>query len=335
MSRLTNNSCVNSTVDNDGLADSVKLLTVQEVAAAISELLLDLVINAVKNGNRLLGSADHTVIEGLGVNDGANCKLNVSGIVDDNRGVTRTNAQSWLTRRVSCVNHTWTTGCQNDVSVAHDCCSHINGRSWYPVDNTLGAAGLLGSITNNTSGSNGALFCAWVWGNDNGVSCLQSKKCLENCGRSWVSSWNNCSYDTHWLGYNSITCSWIILYNTTGLHVLILVVNVLCCVMVLDNLVFHYTHASFFNCHASKRDTIFLGRKSSFIENLIDLLLSKCCKLCLCLTHLFEALEQSINILNLSSLLCHKIPFYLGTLIQIIPRSAKQMLTVNQVSQNL
>ena len=335
MSRLTNNSCVNSTVDNDGLADSVKLLTVQEVAAAISELLLDLVINAVKNGNRLLGSADHTVIEGLGVNDGANCKLNVSGIVDDSRGVTRTNAQSRLTGRVSCVNHTWATGCQNDVSVAHDCCSHINCRSWYPVDNTLGAAGLLGSIANNTSGSNGALFCAWMWGNDNGVSCLQSKKCLKDCGRSWVSSWNNCSYDTHWLGYNSITCSWIILYNTTSLHVLVLVVNILCCVMVLDNLVFHYTHASFFNCHASKRDTIFLSRKSSFIENLIDLLLSECCKLCLCFAHLFEALEQSINILNLSSLLCHKIPFYLGTLIQIIPRSAKQMLTVNQVSQNL
>ena len=269
------------------------------------------------------------------MNDGANCKLDVCSVVNDNRGVTRTNAQSRLTRRVSCVNHSWTTGCQDDISVAHNCCGHINGRSWYPVDNTLGAAGLLGSIANNTSGSNGALFCAWVWGNDNGVSCLQSKKCLKDCGRSWVSSWNNCSYDTHWLGYNSITCSWIILYNTTSLHILVLVVNILCCVMVLDNLVFHYTHASFFNCHASKRDTIFLSRKSSFIENLIDLLLSECCKLCLCLAHLFEALEQSINILNLSSLLCHKIPFYLGTLIQIIPRSAKQVLTVNRVSQNL
>ena len=269
------------------------------------------------------------------MNDGANSKLDVCSIVDDNRSVTRTNAQSRLTGRVSCVNHTWATGCQNDVSIAHDSCSHINGRSWYPVDNTLGATGLLGSIANNTSGSNGALFCAWMRGNNNGVSCLQGKKCLKDCSRSRVSGWNNCSYDTHWLGYNSITCSWIILYNTTSLHVLVLVVNILCCVMVLDNLVFHYTHASFFNCHTSKRDTIFLGRKSSFIENLIDLLLSECCKLCLCLAHLFEALEQSINILNLSSLLCHKIPFYLGTLIQIIPRSAKQILTVNQVSQNL
>ena len=307
----------------------------QEVAAAISKLLLNLVIYAVKNGNRLLGSANHTVVERLGVNDGADCKLDICSIVDDNRSVTRSNAKSWLTRRVSCVNHTWATGCQDDIGVAHDCCSHINGRSWYPVDNALGAAGLLGSIANNTSGSNGALFCAWVWGNDNGVSCLQGKKCLKDCSRSWISSWNNCSYDTHWLGYNSITCSWIILYNTTSLHVLVLIVNVLCCVMVLDNLVFHYTHAGFFNCHASKRDTIFLSRKSSFIENLIDLLLSECCKLCLCLAHLFEALEQSINILNLSSLLCHKIPFCLGTLIQIIPRSAKQVLTVNRVSQNL
>ena len=335
MSGLTNDTCINSSVNNDSLADCIEFLTLEEVATAVCKLLLNLVIDAVENGNGLLRSADHAVVEGLRVNDGVNCKLDVCSVINDSWSVTCTNTQSWLTRRISSVNHAWTTGCQDDIGVAHNCCSQVDGRNWNPVDNTLGAAGLLGSIANNASCGNSAVFSAWMWGNNNGVSCLQGKKCLKDCGRSRVSSWNNCSYDTHWLGYNSITCSWIILYNTTSLHVLVLVVNILCCVMVLDNLVFHYTHASFFNCHASKRDTIFLGRKSSFIENLIDLLLSECCKLCLCLAHLFEALEQSINILNLSSLLCHKIPFYLGTLVQIIPRYANQMLTVNRLSQNL
>ena len=111
MSGLTNDTCVNSSVNNDSLADCIEFLTLEEVATAVCELLLNLVIDAVENGNRLLRSADHAVVEGLRVNDGVNCKLDVCGVINDSWSVTCTNTQSRLTRRISSVNHTWATGC--------------------------------------------------------------------------------------------------------------------------------------------------------------------------------------------------------------------------------
>ncbi len=78
------NGCISSAVDNDSLTDSVSSLPWRS-SSRDQRTLLNLVINAVKNGNRLLGSADHTVIEGLGVaNDGIYCKLDIYDIVDDN-----------------------------------------------------------------------------------------------------------------------------------------------------------------------------------------------------------------------------------------------------------
>ena len=71
-----------------------------EVAAALLELGLNLVIDGVDDGHGLLGSADHAVVEGLGVDDGVDGEQHVSGVVDDDRGVTGANAQGGLARGV-------------------------------------------------------------------------------------------------------------------------------------------------------------------------------------------------------------------------------------------
>ena len=63
-----------------------------EVAAALLELSLNLVIDGVDDGHGLLGSADHAVVEGLGVDDGVDGEQHVGGVVDDDRGVTGANA---------------------------------------------------------------------------------------------------------------------------------------------------------------------------------------------------------------------------------------------------
>ena len=43
-------------------------------------------IDALQYDDRLLGGADHTVIEGLGVDDGVDSQQNIGGIVDDGGG---------------------------------------------------------------------------------------------------------------------------------------------------------------------------------------------------------------------------------------------------------
>ena len=65
VSWLTNDTGINRTVDDDGLANGVELLALKEVAAARGKLFLNLIVDAVKNGHGLLGSANHTVVKRL------------------------------------------------------------------------------------------------------------------------------------------------------------------------------------------------------------------------------------------------------------------------------
>ena len=60
---------VERAVDDDGLADLLGLVLVQEIAAARGKLGFDLVVNLLVDDDRLLGSADHTIVKRLGVND--------------------------------------------------------------------------------------------------------------------------------------------------------------------------------------------------------------------------------------------------------------------------
>ena len=63
MSLLTYNLGVKRTVDDDGLSDLFGFGGVKEIAAAVSEFFLNCVVNFIKDDNRLLGCANHTVIE--------------------------------------------------------------------------------------------------------------------------------------------------------------------------------------------------------------------------------------------------------------------------------
>ena len=65
VSLLTNNLSVKSTVDDDCLSNLVELVALEEVAASVCELLLNSVINTLKNSYTLLRSTNHTIIKCL------------------------------------------------------------------------------------------------------------------------------------------------------------------------------------------------------------------------------------------------------------------------------
>ena len=89
-----------------GLAQSLELLALlHEVAATILKLALDLVIDGIESGHRLLGGADHAVVKRLGVDDGVHRELDIGGVVDDNRSVASANAQGGLARGVGGLHH--------------------------------------------------------------------------------------------------------------------------------------------------------------------------------------------------------------------------------------
>ena len=66
---LADDAGVQRAVDEDGLADLVQLIAAEEVAAAPGKLRANLVVDAVEHDDRLLGRADHAVVEGLGMDD--------------------------------------------------------------------------------------------------------------------------------------------------------------------------------------------------------------------------------------------------------------------------
>ena len=258
-----------------------------EVAAALLELGLDLVIDGVDDGHGLLGSADHAVVEGLGVDDGVDGEQHVGGVVDDDRGVTGANAQGGLARGVCSLDHARAAGGEDDVDVAHDHVGQLDGGDIDPADDALGGTGLDGGVKYELGGGDGALGGSRVRGDDDGVAGLQLisvlKIAVEVGGRR-----DDGAHDADGLGDLGDAVSLVALQDTTGLGVLVSVVDVLCGVVVLDDLVLKNAAAGLLDGHLRQRDTSLVGGHGGLIEDLVDLLLRVRSKKRLGLSHLSE-----------------------------------------------
>ena len=120
---------------------------------------------------------------------------------------------------------------------------------------------------------------------DDRITCFQCDQSFEDCSRCRVCCRNNGCDQTNRFRDFLNTISSVFFDHTAGFCVLICVVYILSSVMVLDNLIFYNTHSGFFHCVFCKRDTGFVSSSSSSFENLIYLLLGKCCENLLCLFH--------------------------------------------------
>ena len=89
---LTHDFGVQRAVDQDGVAHLVQLCAFQEPAAAVRELGLDFIIDAVQHDHALLGGADHAVVKGFGMDDGIDRQHQVGAVVDDGGHVARAHA---------------------------------------------------------------------------------------------------------------------------------------------------------------------------------------------------------------------------------------------------
>lgn len=67
------------------------------------------------------------------------------------------NAQGGLARGVSGLDHARATGGEDDVDVAHDHVSQLDGGDIDPADDALGGAGLDGGVKHELGGGDGAL----------------------------------------------------------------------------------------------------------------------------------------------------------------------------------
>ena len=68
--------------------------------------------------------------------------------------------------------------------------------------------------------------------------------------------------------------------------------------MILDNLIFHNSHTSFFNCKFCKRNSCFIGSECSGSKYLIYLFLCISCEDALCLTYTGKSFFKSFDCVN-------------------------------------
>ena len=148
-----------------------------------------------------------------------------------------------------------------------------------------------------------------MWADDDCVSCLQTDQCLEDSCRCRVRCRNDSSYQANRLSDLLNTICRILFQNTTCLQVTIFIISILCCVMVLDYLIFYDSHSCLFGCHLCQRNTCLISCHSRFEKDLINLFLSVCCKDLLGLFHLGHLLLQPFRCINFRCFdfffLCH------------------------------
>ena len=107
---------------------------------------------------------------------------------------------------------------------------------------------------------------------------FRADQSLKDCSGSRVSGGDNRSNQADGLSDLLDAVSLVLFDHAAGLGILICIVDILCSIVVLDDLIFHYAHAGLFYSHLSQRDTLLVGCHCCLIENLVHLLLSKCGK---------------------------------------------------------
>lgn len=82
-------------------AHLLRFFLIQEITSALLQLFLYLVVDTLQYGDVLLGSADHTVIERLGVNRGSHRVFDIAGFVENDVAVAGTLRRWPAFRRIS------------------------------------------------------------------------------------------------------------------------------------------------------------------------------------------------------------------------------------------
>ncbi len=270
---LTHDLGVQCAVDEQHLADLVDFVFLEEVAAAAGKFLPHLIINAVQHDDRLLAGADHAVVKGLGVDDGADRELNVGGVVNDGGGVPRANAQSGLAGGISGLHHAGAAGGEDDVRFPHQGVGHFQTGNIDPADDALRRTGGNGGLQNHLGGGNGGFLCSGMGADKDAVAGLQRNHGLEDGGGCGVGGGDNSGNHADRLGNSLDAVCLILLNDAAGLGVLVGIVDVLGGQMVFQDFVLNHAHAGFRDGQLCQRDTGLIGGGGGGQEDLVYLLL--------------------------------------------------------------
>ena len=128
---------------------------------------------------------------------------------------------------------------------------------------------------------------------DDGIPRLQADERLKYSRRCRVRRRNDRCYQANRFCNLLDSKSRIFFDHPACLRVLICIIDILCSIVVLDDLIFYDAASRLLDCLLRKGDTHLVGRKCRFIEYLIYLFLCVCSKYFLSLSHRFHLSFES------------------------------------------
>ena len=297
---LSDDRRIEPAVDENRLADFLLFIGLENISAAFDEFRLDFIINFFNDRDGLLRSADHAVVESFALENRADGKFDIAGLVHDDRRISGADAQCGDSAGVSRLDHAGAAGRENhiDVGMAHETLAQCHRRFFDPPDNAFRSAGFDGCVQHELRGGDRALLGAGMRAEDDSVACLERNQGFEDRGGGRVGGRDDSRDESERFGNGVDAERLIMLQNSAGLHIFVLMINVFGGEVVLDDLVFDYAHAGFFHRHFGEFDTCIVGGESSGAEDCIDLLLGKLGVFALSLFDGFDGLVENCELLR-------------------------------------
>ncbi len=251
------------------------LFVVDEVGLAALELLDERRVDVLMRDDRLLGGADHAVIEVLGKDEVVGYALHVHIGVHVGRRVARTHTEGRLAGRVGRLDHARATGREDrgDARVLHQRAGRLDRRVLDPLDAVRRGACLNGGVTHDARRFRGALLRERVEAENDGATGLQRDERLEDRRRSGVGDGRDAGDHTDRLG-DFVDAEHVVFADDAhGLLAGHVVGDVLAREDVLGGLVFHEATAGLVHGHLGEHQVLVQRGYRGFGHNAVHGLL--------------------------------------------------------------
>ena len=165
-----------------------RFIFIHKVGTLRFQLAVNLVVNAAFDDDRLLGGADHPIIEGFAGDDIFHRVVDIGAAFDKRRAVARAAADGWGAGRIGRTHHAFAAGGedQRHVFAVHQLRGGFERQLGDAVDAALRRTGRFRRAFDDFNRLPAALTRARMRGEDNGVAGLEGDQRFVDNRRGWV-----------------------------------------------------------------------------------------------------------------------------------------------------